>query len=249
LAIFAVSYIWQSVLFAKVLPKLMFQSYRNSPRHTIQRRPDDPQKPSDRDPRSLEVVVFSDFECSLCRSLVEKLDREFNPLFDNRLRIVFKHYPLCSECNPYVETRLNPHACKAARAAEAARTQGGNESFWVAHDLLFKKARSKTLSAVDYRKFAETLRLDSDRFVADMGSDETTRRIREDIELGKSLGVTTTPEIFVGGRRVPKAATVEPDFWRTLARAYKMSEGQKRGSQGKVEAPTKPTTQPNVSGR
>ena len=177
---------------AKGLPKVLYLSYQNSPRREVHCRPDDPQRSANDDRRHLDTVVFSDFDCSLCGRLAEALEKEFNPLFDEHLRIVFKHYPLCSECNPYVKTRSNPDACKAARAAEAARMQGGNDAFWKAHDILFERADRKLLGDLDCRKLAESLNLDPDRFIAIMESEQVARRI-------------TFPEHHISVHRAPWA--------------------------------------------
>ena len=221
LAIITAGYLWRGVLMARVLPKVLYLSYQSSPRHEILRRLDDLQKTADDPQGHLETIVFSDFECSLCRQLSEVFEKEINPLFDDHLRIVFKHYPLCNECNPYVKTRSNPHVCKAARAAEAARMQGGDEAFWKIHDILFKSADLKSLGEMDYRELAESLNLDPGRFITTMESEEVARRIQEDVELAKSLGIRNTPAVFVGGKRVPQAAHLRVEFWKEMARHFK----------------------------
>ena len=130
------------------------------------------------------------------------------------------------QLHPYVFYRSDDNPCGAARAAEAARLQGGNEAFWRAHDLLFDRARRGLLKELDYRRVAEELHLDPDRFVADAESQDVARRIREDTDLAQSLGVTTTPAVFVCGRRVPAVVATQPTFWEAVARMYATKVGQ-----------------------
>ena len=219
----------QSVLMARAwvrnettraVAQVMYGLYQDDPARVMEVRADDPQKTAGDDQLHVQTVVFGDFACGHCRRLAEALDREYNPLFDNHLQIVFKHYPLCKECNPHVERQADSHSCRAARAVEAARLQGGNEAFWSAHDLLFEKARAKLLAELDYGELARELELDPDRFIRDMESEQVADRIREDIDLGRSLGVNATPAVYVSGRHIPEVVVTQPSFWRDVARVY-----------------------------
>ena len=217
---------WTSNQTIRTIAKVMYGLYQEDSVPSIAVRPDDPQKTAGDDRLHLQTVVFADFSCSHCWFLSNALEKEFNPLLDGHLQIVFKHYPLCSDCNPYVFYRSDDNPCGAARAAEAARLQGGNEAFWRAHDLLFDRARRGLLKELNYRQVAEELHLDPDRFVADAESQDVARRIREDTDLAQSLGVTTTPAVFVCGRRVPAVVATQPTFWEAVARMYATKVGQ-----------------------
>ena len=217
----AMSNLWVTNETLKAVAQVTHQLFQNEQHVSeIQLRSDDPQKKASDNRLHVQAVVFSDFECGHCQQLATAMEKEYNLLFDNHLHVVFKHFPLCSDCNPNVKTRYNVHACRAAHAAEAARMQGGNDVFWKAHDVLFESARLESLGEIDYRQLAEELSLDPDRFCADMESEETARRIQEDIELGRSLGVDNTPAVFVSGQRVPVMVAMRPDFWEAVARVY-----------------------------
>ncbi|UCG15599.1 MAG: thioredoxin domain-containing protein [Phycisphaerales bacterium] len=221
---------------------------RSSEEDRVIIRPDDPIKQPPDGKRLLPVIVFSEFQCGHCRKFARSLEERFNPLFDNRLKIVFKHFPQSNLCNPYIKPEYHAFACQAARAAEAARLQGGNEAFWKAHDLLFKlgSAKKDILDTIDFRKVAARLELDPDRFVTDMKSDAVAERIAEDIELGHDLGVKATPSAFVGGRQIPSVAREQLHFWKTLASRYKqLLARQSRSRQQPRNAP--PSTAGNPS--
>jgi protein-disulfide isomerase len=146
---------------------------------------------------------------------IEEVNRK---AFKGSLRVVFKHYPLNQDCNPYVSQTVHPQACEASRAAEAAYLQGGNEAFWKAHDVLF--AAQAQLARADYRTVAAKLGLDPQRFIRDMESQTVADRIAQDVELGKALGIKGTPRLFVSGREVPDLAMRQMPFWQTMSQAY-----------------------------
>ena len=60
---------------------------------------------------------------------------------------------------------------------------------------------------------------DSGSVAADSGrtGDDEARRVEEDAALARSLGVTTVPAVFVGGRRVPDLCLNSWAFWNTIA--------------------------------
>ena len=204
--------------------------YQQNPKVQIPVRPDDPMRAPADTKRLLQVIVFSDMECGHCRAFAQALQEKYNPLFDNRLRIIFKHYPSSNLCNPYVKQKFHGSACQAAKAAEAARLQGGSDAFWKAHDALFSAGEAKQLAKFDYRKLAGDLGLDPDRFLADMQSQGVSARIAEDIELANKLGITGTPAVFVSERLVPKIAMNQPHFWKAMAEWYKAIVGGRAGA-------------------
>ncbi len=149
------------------------------------------------------LVVFSDFDCSHCAefaALVPKIQQgQSEPI-----RVVYKYFPLSAACNP---TRPNlpgmdayENSCEAALAAEAARRLGGDEAFWKAHDLLF--AARHRLGSVDYGAMAVSLGLDPQAFDRLRHDADVMARVRQTGIEGASVGVRSTPAIFLDGRRI-----------------------------------------------
>lgn len=199
-------------------------------------RSDDPVRaPAETGKMPLPVVVFSDFKCPSCKRFAELLDDKIVPLFDGRLHIVFKHYPIDQECNKLASRTLHPHACSAARIAEAARMLGGNESFWQAHDLLFEMQSAETRhSEYEVATIAKRLGLDESKLIATMQLEEVGQRINEDAALAKTCGVNGTPAVFVNGKRVDTLALNEIGFWDAIAESYWR----------KIKTPRPPSTRP-----
>jgi len=135
---------------------------------------------------------FGDFQCPPCAAVsghIYQLEKDYGA----RLRIIFRHFPLA----------MHPHARNAALAAEAAGMQG---RFWEMHDLLYKEQPvwSKTADVTSvFDSYAGLLGLDLERFKKDMASPETKARVDSDQKRGTSLGVTSTPTIFINNRSLP----------------------------------------------
>jgi len=139
------------------------------------------------------IEEFGDFECSSCAVLhpaLAMMKSEFGP----RLVIVFREFPILSK---------HKHALAAARAAEAAGQQG---KFWEMHDLLYENQKVWH-DAADvqplFEEYATQIGLSLDRFRRDSSSDIVAQRITLDRERGYSIGVNSTPTVFLNGREVP----------------------------------------------
>lgn len=141
---------------------------------------------------TVTVEEFADFQCPPCggiSGIVKELEKK-NP---DRLRIVFRHYPLKNHAN----------AVPAALAAEAAGLQG---KFWDMHDHLFKNqsAWSKTPDPrALFTDYAASLNLDTKRFANDMNDEKLKSRVTADQERATSMGVSRTPSIFINGQSIP----------------------------------------------
>jgi protein-disulfide isomerase len=137
------------------------------------------------------IEEFGDFQCPPCGTLAGdmlKLEKQYG----SRLRVIFRQYPLA----------MHNHAMEAALAAEAAGLQ---DRFWEMHDLLYREQAiwSKLPDAVTlFNGYAGTLGLDLERFKKDMQSQEAMTRVASDQKRAASLGVNSTPTLFLNGARL-----------------------------------------------
>lgn len=143
---------------------------------------------------SAAVIVeeFADFQCPQC-AVVHPRMNEINARFGNKIRFVFRNYPL---------TTLHPNAYDAAVASEAAALQG---RFWEMQNQLFMN-QTQWSSATDARRlfagYAEKIGLDVERFGNDILAMNTKLRVDSDMRRGRALNITGTPTILVNGRPV-----------------------------------------------
>lgn len=140
------------------------------------------------DPQAaVTVVEFGDFQCATCGA-AEKAAREIRRKYGNRIRFVFRHFPL---------GKVHPQAEKAAQASECAAEQG---KFWEAVEKFYEG--QSDLSEAALERYARELGLDSGRFRACLASGSKAGRIRRDGEDARALSVRGTPTFFVGQRMI-----------------------------------------------
>jgi protein-disulfide isomerase len=141
------------------------------------------------------LVEYSDFECPDCRDardvmkgLVEELEGD--------LCYAYRHFPL---------TKIHPVAQAAAEASEAADAQG---RFWLYHDRLYD--HQGELTSDHLRDYAREISIDLATFDRDLRSGAPARRVAEDVESARKLGVLETPSLFVNGKRYAGAVEFDP---------------------------------------
>lgn len=138
----------------------------------------------------ITLVVFSDFQCSFC-SKFEETAKEISKNYKDKVRIVFKHYPLS----------FHQNAQKAAETTECANEQG---KFWEMHDKLF--ANQEQLGIDNFKKWAKELNLDSKKFDGCLDSGKYSEKVKKDLAEGQSKGVEGTPATFVNGKFIEGGA-------------------------------------------
>jgi protein-disulfide isomerase len=130
------------------------------------------------------LIEYGDFECPSCKVAIQTpkllLER-----FPNRVRFIFRHYPL---------QEIHPHALLAAEAAEAAAAQG---KFWEMHDLLY--ANQVHLKERDLHRYAGEIGLDLARYAAEMEDHIYLQKVREQTDGGRRSHIRATPTFFLDG--------------------------------------------------
>ncbi|HDY88264.1 MAG TPA: hypothetical protein ENH82_09155 [bacterium] len=132
------------------------------------------------------IVEFSDFQCPYCSRLQPTL-KQVLEAYPNEAKLVYKDFPLS----------FHKQAKNAAKAAHAAGEQG---KYWEMHDLVFEKYNK--LTEIMFKEFAEKLGLDMGKFMADFEGNKYDKQIQQDINLGRSVGVSGTPTLFMNGKRM-----------------------------------------------
>ncbi|MBF0141948.1 MAG: thioredoxin domain-containing protein [Magnetococcales bacterium] len=132
---------------------------------------------------AVTVVEFSDFECPYC-SRVQDVLGQLLAHYGDRIRIVFRHFPMPFHAN----------AAKASEAGQCAEEQG---KFWPFHDAMFKQQNKLTVP--DLKALAKATGLDAAKFDACLDGGTQAARVKADREEGERLGVSGTPTFFVNG--------------------------------------------------
>jgi protein-disulfide isomerase len=150
---------------------------------------------------TVAVVEFADFECPVCRQLHEQM-RTLLPNYP-QVKFYFKDFPI---------EQIHPWAKTAALAGRCAFSQNP-KSFWKIYDGFYDgqdliSAANAWDKAVD---FAGQAGLDQPTFKSCLASPGASAAVEESVANARLLEVTSTPTIFVNGRRVVGAdsATIE----------------------------------------
>lgn len=133
------------------------------------------------------VVVFSDYTCGHCRDL-ELILTKIQSRNPDRVRIVARDFPLQGPGSA---------SFMAAQAAECADQQG---AFWPMREQLF--TGEPAFDRASLYNYAAKLGLDLDRFEQCFDDPQTLAEVQKDRDDGISYGVSSTPTLFVNGRRL-----------------------------------------------
>lgn len=132
------------------------------------------------------LVEYGDYQCPFCGAaypLVKRLQRHFG----EQLRFVFRNFPLAES---------HRFAVVAALAAEAAGRQG---KFWEMHDTLYEN--QDRLEVEDLIRYAESLKLNIQRFESDIRDERLLDLVQQDYQSGEESGVEGTPSFYMNDKK------------------------------------------------
>jgi protein-disulfide isomerase len=165
------------------------------------------------------IVEFVDYQCPYCFKAHAEVIPALREQFPTELRVEIRQLPL----------EIHPAAAAAARAALTADEQGKFGEF---HDALFAEDNRGSLGFSTFKRVAEQIGLDLERFERDFQTRKVGDRLAVDVLLARRLGVQGTPGFFVNGRYVDgarSAATFASMVDEELARAKQLeAEGTPR---------------------
>ena len=132
------------------------------------------------------VVEYGDYECPHCGRAYWVIKELLETLGD-QIAFVFRNFPI-NEKHP-----------RAERVAEALEAAGGQGRFWEMHDRFYE--RQHQLDAFDLEEHARVTGLDLELWKRDLRERTYRHRVYEDLETGRTSGVTNTPTFFINGIR------------------------------------------------
>ncbi len=97
-------------------------------------------------------------------------------------------------------------------AAEAAECAGDQNSFWEFHDYLFSHQNGENQGAFskdNLKGFAKDMGLDTKAFNSCMDSGKYTQLVKDQTNIGRQLGVQSTPTFAVNGKAVVGAQSFD----------------------------------------
>ena len=156
------------------------------------------------------LVEYSDLECPICAHLQEELETEIIPKYGDKLRVVFKEYPL-----------VNIHDWALSGAIAAQCTYQIDSAKYVD----FRTAVYKNQATItgDHARdqllhIAAEVGVDNLKLAACIDSKGSLPRVEANIQEGDALGVGQTPTSFINGRTLV-GSPVASDFYKLIDEA------------------------------
>jgi protein-disulfide isomerase len=141
------------------------------------------------------IVEFSDLQCPHCKEANPTIERLLKE--DPNIRFVSQNFPL-------------PSHNWAEKAAEYADCVGraSNDAYWKFVDGVFAAQEQITADNADdkLKGIADSSGVNGADIAACAAKPDTQARVESSVQLGKDLGVNSTPTIFVNGRPVGVAS-------------------------------------------
>jgi protein-disulfide isomerase len=138
------------------------------------------------------LVEYSDLECPVCAHLHEELETDIVPKYGNKLRVVFKEFPL---------TTIHDWALTGAIAAQC--TYQIDPSKYVAFRSVVYKNQERVTGeqARDMLlHYGAETGIDNLKLAACIDSQGSLSRVEANMREGEALGVGQTPTSFINGR-------------------------------------------------
>ena len=141
------------------------------------------------------IVKFSDFQCPACRTAFEALKPVLAKYEGQGVQFIKKHYPLEGECNPNAAGMNHYGSCEAAAAYEMAKSTPHLAKL---DEWMFDNQQELSRDVVREAAKEQAGITDFDeRYEAAL------QTVQTDASLGKLVEVSSTPTIFINGRRIP----------------------------------------------
>lgn len=140
----------------------------------------------------ITLIEFSDYECPFCKRSFDQLLPELKKKYidTGKVKLVFRDFPLSFHAN----------AQKEAEAAECARAQGNDATYFKFHDQIFVQTTSNGtgLALTELPIIAKSLGLDVTVFQACLDSGKFKDEVAKDMADGSAVGVSGTPSWIIG---------------------------------------------------
>mgnify|MGYP003292442926 CR=1 FL=1 len=140
------------------------------------------------------IELYSDYVCPLCyinNIMLHQAVKEYK-----NIKVIHHNYPFDKECNPYLTVNIHPNACFMSKVAIAAKNQG---NYWEMSSLLYEKQPLSYKKAIE---LANDLKLNQEKFLADIDSNETSKIISKELTDGYALEIDATPTMIINSDKV-----------------------------------------------
>jgi protein-disulfide isomerase len=159
--------------------------------HTISLRNQPSQGPEN---APVTIVEYADLQCPMCAKLHEFLETEVLPRYRNKVRIVFKEFPLLG---------IHDWSLTAAIACQCAY-QMNPSSYVPLRSAIFRNQQAINITNLRdlLLNWGEQAGLDRVRLAACIDAKSSLPRVNADSAEGKRVNVESTPTSFINGKKI-----------------------------------------------
>jgi protein-disulfide isomerase len=156
--------------------------------HTVTLRDEATQGPAD---APVTIVEYADLECPVCARMNEFLETQVVPRYGNKVRIVFKEYPL----------PMHDWSMTAAIACQCAYELNPS-TFVPLRTAIFRSQQLINITNVreSVLSFGEQAGLDRVKLAGCLDAKSSLPRIQRDMAEAKRIDVNQTPTLYINGR-------------------------------------------------
>jgi protein-disulfide isomerase len=152
---------------------------------------------------AVTIDVFEDFQCSACQRFTQNIEPLVieNLVATGRARYVFHNYP-------FLDGNGAGSSGESDQASNAAMCANEQDKFWEMHSIIYANWNGENRGQFSDRRLqrmAESIGLEMDAFNSCFNANKYEADIQADFDLGREMGVSGTPTVFVNGQRVGAA--------------------------------------------
>jgi protein-disulfide isomerase len=158
------------------------------------------------------IVEYADLQCPTCAKMHEFLENQLLPKYAEKVRVVFKEYPLV-QIHDWALTASLANECVYAIKPDA---------FVAYRTKVFENQTSITATSAQAQllRFAEQAGLDLAKVRDCINSKQTMGEIESDFKEAQTLGVSSTPTFFINGKMLVGGPAPE-EFYKVVDEALK----------------------------
>jgi protein-disulfide isomerase len=153
------------------------------------------------------IVVFSDLQCPHCKNaepILEKLQQDVPAS-----RLVYQQFPL---------VQIHPWATLAAKYSDCIARTNAEQAFKFNDGVFGQQEQITPENAADkLNAIASAHGIDATKVGKCAADPATMQRVQQSIDLGQSLGVDSTPTLFVNGRKLTGITDIPYETLKSLA--------------------------------
>ena len=141
----------------------------------------------------ITIIEFSDYECPFCKRYFDDTFSQIKAKYidTGKVKLVFRDLPLSFH---------DPMATKEAVAANCARKQGGDTTYFKYHDEIFKQTTSNGngLNDEKIKTIATDIGLNLAQFESCLQDKAMEDEVKKDVADAGKAGATGTPSFIIG---------------------------------------------------